>query len=157
MSEVEPTALSGILKRFYGDVRGTQGSDLSPSSLVRIRAGLQRHLSGMRSDGIDITKDPAFSAANKVFKAKCRLYSLKGGPKVQHKEQIAAGDLEKINEYLGDQNTTKDPRPRQLQQAVNNNKFIIAFNMGCRGREIDRQLKKQSFKFLLMFVVAGLM
>ena len=76
MSEVEPTALSGILKRFYGEVRGKQGSDLSPSSLVGIRAGLQRHLSGMRSDGMDITKDPAFSAANKVFKAKCRLYSL---------------------------------------------------------------------------------
>ena len=95
MSEVEPTASSGILKRFYGEVRGTQGSDLSPSSLVGIRAGLQRHLSGMRSDGMDITKDPAFSAANKVFEAKCRLYSLKGGPKVQHTEQIAAGDLEK--------------------------------------------------------------
>lgn len=77
-----------------------------------------------------------------MFKAKCRLYSLKGGPKVQHKEQIAAGDLEKINEYLGGQNITKDPR--QLQQAV---WFIIAFNMGCRGREIYRQLKKQSFKF----------
>ena len=142
MREVEPAALSGILKRFYGEVRGMQGSDLSPSTLVGIRAGLQRHMSDLRSDGMDITKDPAFSPANKVFKAKCRLYSLKGGPKVQHKEQIAARDLEKINEYLGGQTITKDPR--QLQQAV---WFIIAFNMGCRGREIYRQLKKQSFGF----------
>ena len=38
MSEVEPTMLSGILKRFYGEVRGMQGSDLSPSTLVGIRA-----------------------------------------------------------------------------------------------------------------------
>ena len=47
--EAGPATLSGILKRFYGEVRGVQGSDLSPSTLVGIRAGFQRHLSGMRS------------------------------------------------------------------------------------------------------------
>ena len=40
---------SGILKRFYGEVRGVQGSDLSASTLVGIRAGLQRHPLGMKS------------------------------------------------------------------------------------------------------------
>ena len=48
--EFEPTTLSGILKRFCGEVCGMQGSDLSPSSTsVGIRVGLQRRLSGMRS------------------------------------------------------------------------------------------------------------
>ena len=47
--EVGPAALLGILKRFYGEVRGVQVSDLSPSTLVEIRAGFQRHLSGMSS------------------------------------------------------------------------------------------------------------
>ena len=47
--EAGPATLSGILKRFYGEVRGMQGSDLSPSTLVGIQAGFQRHLSGMRS------------------------------------------------------------------------------------------------------------
>ena len=32
--EVQPATLSGILKRFYGEVRWMQGSDLSPSTLV---------------------------------------------------------------------------------------------------------------------------
>ena len=49
VKEAGPATLSGILKRFYGEVRGMQVSDLSPSTLVEIRAGFQRHMSGMSS------------------------------------------------------------------------------------------------------------
>ena len=50
--------------------------------------------------------------------------------------------MTKIKEYLGGENTVMDPR--KLQQAA---WFVIAFNTGCRGREIYRQLRKDSLAF----------
>ena len=52
------------------------------------------------------------------------------------------GDLAKIKEYFGSEDTVLNPR--KLQQAVC---FAIAFNTGCRGREIYRQLKSDCLVF----------
>ena len=109
---------------------------------MALRAGIQRHLTKIRSSPINITKDTQFEKANSTFKAKCKLYAAKGHPKSKRKEEIAPGDLEKIHAYLAAEATSLTPR--RLTQAV---WFILAFNLGCRGREIYRQLKKESFRF----------
>ena len=134
--------LAPILRRFYGEVKSTGGKVLTPSSLVGIRAGIQRVLMQRRDVPLDIIHGEVFAKANNTFTAKCKLYAQKGNPKPKRKEDIAEGDLSKIHGYLGSDATTQEPR--RLQQAV---WFALAFNLGCRGREIYRQLKKDSLLF----------
>lgn len=134
--------LAPLLRRFYGELKTFGGKPLTPSSLVGIRAGIQRGLTLERADPLDILHGQEFAKANSTFTAKCKLYARQGHAKPQRKEDIAEGDLTKIKEYLGSENTALDPR--KLQQAV---WFAIAFNTGCRGREMYRQLRKDCLVF----------
>lgn len=129
--------LAALLHRFYGELKSEKtAKPLSPSTLVGIRSGIQRGLLSLRSDPVHIVNDPIFAKANSLFKAKCRLYAKHGNPSAKHKVAISDGDLKKISEYFSDERTLHEPR--RLQQAV---WFIIAYNLGCRGREIFRQLQ----------------
>lgn len=141
-SSVEPEVLAGHLYRFYAELKGKNNKPLSPSGLIGVRAGIQRGLIALRTTPIDIVKDPVFSKANNMFTAKCKLYNKAGNPKPKRKQDIAPGDLAKLKEYFGDPKTAENPR--RLSQAV---WFILAFNLGCRGRELYRQLKKDAISF----------
>ena len=134
--------LAPVLRRFYGELKANDGGEHAPQSMVAIRAGIQRHLTVLRENPINITKDTQFEKANNTFKAKCKMYASKGNPRQKRKEEIAPGDLEKIHKYLATECTSGSPR--RLSQAV---WFILAFNLGCRGRELYRQLKKESLIF----------
>ena len=71
---MKPEDLAAILYRYYGELRCEKTkAALSPSSMVGIRAGIQRALQQRRSDGIHIVQDPVFAKANNIFKAKCLL------------------------------------------------------------------------------------
>ena len=107
-----------------------------------IRAGLQRGLTLERAVPVDILHGQEFAKANATFVAKCKFYAKQGHAKPQRKDDIALGDLAKIKDYLGGENTVIDPR--KLQQAV---WFVIAFNTGCRGRKLYRQLRKDCLVF----------
>lgn len=142
VSSIQPETLAGHLYRFYAELKCKDKRPLSPSGLVGVRAGMQRGLIALRKDPIDIVKDPVFAKANNMFTAKCKLYNKSGNAKPKRKQDIAPGDLAKLREYLGDPQTFDNPK--RLSQAV---WFILAFNLGCRGRELYRQLKKESITY----------
>ena len=69
-------SLAAVLYRFYGELRCEKtNAALNPSSLVGIRAGMQRALQQRRTDSVHIVQDPVFAKANNMLKAKCRLYA----------------------------------------------------------------------------------
>ena len=136
--------LAPMFRRFYGELKAYDGKTHAPQTLNSIRAGIQRHLTKIRSCPINITKDTQFEKANNTFKSKCKLYAARGNIKQKRREEIAPGDLEKIYMYLSAESTARDPR--RLTQAV---WFVLAFNLGCGGRKIYRQLKKDSIRFFL--------
>ena len=139
---VSANDLAPMLRRFYGELKSGNRKMLTPSSLVCIRSGIQRALVELRESPLNITTDTAFAKANATFNAKCKLYAKLGNPKPKRKEEIAPGDLEKIKMYISDASTMTDPR--RLTRAV---WFLLAFNLGSRGREIYRQLRKDSLMF----------
>ena len=134
--------LAPILRRFYGELKANDSKALAPQTMIGIRAGIQRRLTTIRSCPFNITKDSQFEKTNNTFKAKCKLYAAKGNPRQKRKEEIAPGDLDRIHQFLASEVTATSPR--RLSQAV---WFILAFNLGCRGREIYRQLKKEGIRF----------
>ena len=63
-------------------------------------------------------QDSEFLSANKMFEAKCKLYTKEMNPKPTHKSSIAAGDMLKLRGYfsegLDSNNSWADPE-RLLQ------------------------------------------
>lgn len=67
---------------------------------------------------MNIMQDSEFLSANKMFEAKCKLYTKEMNPKPTHKSSIAAGDMLKLRGYfsegLDSNNSWADPE-RLLQ------------------------------------------
>ena len=142
---VTPVKLSEILRKFYAEVKSEKGQPLTPSTLTGIRAAIHRHLtSAPVSRSVNIMQDSEFLSANKMFEAKCKLYTKDMNPKPTHKSSIAAGDMVKLRQYfsegLGTDNSWAD-NERLLEYVW----FSLCFHFGRRGREGWRELTKQSF------------
>ena len=62
---------------------------------------------------MNILQDSEFISANKMFEAKCKLYTKEINPKPAHKSSIAAGDMLKLRCYfsegLDSNNSWADP------------------------------------------------
>ena len=142
---VTPVELNELLRKFYAEVKSEKGQPLTPSTLTGIRAAIHRQLtSAPISRSMNIMQDSEFLSANKMFEAKCKLYTKEMNPKPTHKSSIAAGDMLKLRGYfsegLDSNNSWADPE-RLLQFVW----FSLCFHFGRRGREGWRELSKQSF------------
>ena len=86
--------LAKILRRFYAEVKKEDGKSLTPSSLVGIRAAVNRYLlAAPYYRNINIVSGPEFTIANKMFNAKCKLYYKSNNPKPKHKPVIEKDDM----------------------------------------------------------------
>ena len=129
-----------LLRKFYAEVKSEKGQPLTPSTLTGIRAAIHRQLtSAPISRSMNIMQDSEILLANKMFEAKCKLYTKEMNPKPTHKSSIAAGDMLKLRGYfsegLDSNNSWADPE--QLLQFV---WFSLCFHFGRRGREGWREL-----------------
>ena len=131
--------LAQNLRRFYGDLVSKCGEEYSKSSLINIRAGLNRHLTSPPwNRQINLMKDRSFQAANQVLCGILRDYRSRGKDVSQHKEAVTAADVDKI--YSS--GTLSDKTPRSLQYKVY---FELSLHCAHRGCEGLRELKKDSF------------
>ena len=136
---VSPEVLSAHLKKFYAEVKKRNGELYTPSALVGIRAALHRTLISppfMRN--VNILDGSDFIAANRVFTAKCKIYTARGNPKPKHKPCIADKDMKKLGEYFASHRQD----PRKLSEYV---WFGLCYYFGRRGREGWRDLTPDSF------------
>ena len=129
------------LRRFYAEARNKSGNEYSKSTLLGFRHGIERHLNAPPLNrGLKITSDPRFKRSNEMLNA--RIVSLKrqGKENVKHKPAIENEDLVRLksspvlalNNPLG---------------LLRNAWFHVILFFCRRGREGQRQLKKDSFKF----------
>ena len=68
---VNPAELNNALRQFYAEIRAINGNRLSPSSLVGIRAAINRHVQGapLYRNEINDVAGIEFLSANKMFEA----------------------------------------------------------------------------------------
>ena len=129
------------LRQFYAEVRNRKGDFYSKSSLLGIRASLNRHLRGPPYyRKMCLVTDQAFNPSNHVFIAMIRKIKRLGKDTTSHIPTISDDDLSKIlSEKSFDLSS-----PLSLQQVT---WFNIHYNFARRGRENDRLLTKDSFIF----------
>ena len=127
------------LRRFYAEVKKENGKALTPSSLVGIRAALNRYLvSAPFYRKLNVVSGPEFVIANKMFDTKCRLYSKTNNPKPRHKPVIEKEDMKKLGEYFKNYHQN----PIILTETV---WFLLCFHFGRRGREGWTEMRKDFF------------
>ena len=120
------------------EVRKTDGEFYKRSSLVSIRAGINRHLKDNYDGQIDIIKDSEFSEANQSFRAALVQLKKVGKGDVKHHASVDENDIKKLyNSGVFNQNN-----PQGLQSKV---WFEIMVYVCRRGRENLRELKKDHF------------
>lgn len=89
--------LSLLLRRFYGEVRRTDGEYYSRSSLCNIRAGIQRHISSPPYNRIiNIIRNEAFQRANNVLDGFLKNQKRQKKDTTASYPPISKGDMEKI-------------------------------------------------------------
>ena len=140
--KLDPSELSTLLRQFYAEVRTKNNAPYSRSSLIGLRAAIQRHLeSPPYNVTFNIITDNVFKPANIVFSGRLKLNKIQGKDTTTHKTPIQRGDMEK----LYSSNVLSNDNPVALQRKV----YVeISLHFARRGREGLRDLKVSSFEIL---------
>jgi len=137
--EDSPEELNAKLRVFYGELRSGKGDHYSKSSLVNIRAGLNRHMTSPPFNrALNIMHDREFQGSNQVFYGTMRALRQAGLDRSEHHAAITEEDMCKM--YTSGVLGTDDPVSLQLKVYVE-----VALHFCRRGREGLRELTKGSF------------
>ena len=129
LKTVSATDLSEILRKFFAEVKTENGQALTPSALTGIRATIHCHLTcAPLSRNINILQDSEFMSANKI-EAKAKLFA-----KPKHKSSIQSGDMQKLNRYFMEGQTT-DGVWKDGEKLVEFIWFSLCFHFARHGRE----------------------
>ena len=131
--------INNLLEEFYPEARTTKGNKYSKSTLIGIRASLNRHLRNpphRRNTVIMTAKE--YSTSNRMLYAVLKDLKNEGLDKTKHYPAIREIDLDKIKEP-GSFNLND---PKELQEKVF---FDLQYNFGRRGRENIRSFTKNTF------------
>lgn len=129
--------LAQTLSVFYPSARTRDGEQYLKSSLMCIRAAIQRHLQGPpHNRNINLVGGSAFSQANSIIKGTIKEMRKEGLDKTTRHSPIHPEDLKQIYTSGALLTTT----PTTLQNKVF---FEISLHFGRRGREGLRELKTE--------------
>ena len=116
------------------------GNDYKNTSLMCIRAALNRHFKSTRS--IDIIANEQFIQCNEMFKGVTKKGKREGRGEIDSRPPIEPEDLQKIHDYF-QQNMRSPPNARKLQEMM---LFNVIYYGGRRGRENLRFMSKGTFE-----------
>ncbi|KAK3085003.1 hypothetical protein FSP39_022764 [Pinctada imbricata] len=135
------TELDDILRRFYAEVRNSQGELYSKSTFIGIRASINRHLRNPpHNKSISIMENKEFHKSNQMFLAVLKKLKQEGHDKTAHHPPISTNDLQ----LLHTTGVLSTDTPRSLQRKV---WFDVTINFARRGRENLRELRYNCFEF----------
>jgi len=139
--EVSNTLLNDYLRLFYASLTTKHGALYSPSSLICIRAAIQRHLTSPDvNKTVNIIHGDEFQRSNGVLRSMIGRYLKSNQERKKEYEAIKEVDMEKIKQYFN--RSTLEV----LQEEVI---FNIMFHFGLRGRENLRALTFSSIEIKL--------
>ena len=144
---MEIPEMNKCLSKFYVSARKKDGSNYKKTSLMSIRAALDRHLrSEPHNKTYSICDAVVFNEANKTLHA--YLGHLVGSGKIAgtvHKNPLTAEAVQQLFEK-GELTSAETSNPRGLLQTV---WFYISLYFGKRGRENQSVLKKSMLQLCI--------
>ena len=138
LEDVSEDELNEYLRWFYHDLRTTDGSYYSPSSLKCIRAAIHRYMTQTLNRNINIIDNDKFASSNRMLTTMSGFWLSDGGEKKKFMA-IEENDLELI--FVSYDRKTEEV----LQNEVI---FSILHFLGPRGREELRRIKRSDVEFV---------
>lgn len=136
---LDVSELALLLRNFYGEVNNKESGTYSKSSIIGIRAGINRHLQNPPYNRtLNVTSDRDFMAANKVLAGRIKLNRERGLDVTKQKSAIAPADIDKM--YQSEVLSNKSPHALQYKVF-----FELALQFGRMGRDGLHSLHKDSF------------
>ena len=135
--------LAETLREFFASVKSQKGEDYNKSSMINLRAGLNRFLRNPANKRIiNLMENDIFQNANQVFKGKLRRAKKEGHDVTSQRCDIDPGDLEKLYKYYFIPSLEEGNTEVLLHKVF----FDIMFFTSRCGKEGLRQLDKDSFE-----------
>ena len=146
IENMEVDELNKCLAKFYVSVRKTDGSYYKKTSLLSIRAALDRHLKAPPNNKkFSICDNNMFSHANKTLNAYLKHLSSTGEiAGTVHKEPLSTEVIQKLYKK-GELAETSTRDPRALMQTA---WLFISLYFGKRGRENQAAMKKSILRLV---------
>ena len=144
IQDMSTAELNKCLRKFYLSARKHDGGFYSKTSLVSIRAAIDRFLRDEpHNKPFSIIGSPEFTEANKALNSFLKTLSKSGDirPTV-HKNPLTREVIESLYE-AGELVEATSQDPSKLQQTA---WFYITLYLGRRGRENQRKFSKNSFR-----------
>ena len=126
----------------YLSFKGSRpGQVLTPSTMTQLRASIQRAIAAPPySREINIVQDSAFTKANNMFTARCKLYFAEGHVPRSQQPIINDDDIAKLGKYF-------EVWPADPTVLLEANWFNLCYFFGRRGRENWAYMTKDTFIF----------
>ena len=138
---MSPGQVDVILRRFYAEARSKSGDDYSKSPLLGFRHSIERYLNvPPLYKGLKLSSDPRFKRSNEMLNAKVVSLKRHGKENVKHKPAIETEDLVRLK-------SSQVLSPSNPLGLLRNVWFHVILFFCRRGREGQRNLKKNSFRF----------
>ena len=138
----EDNILAQTLREFFASVRTKNGKIYSRSSMINLRAGLNRYLrSPPHNRIINLMQNEVFQNATQVFKGKLRKNKQEGHDNSAPRTEISQEDLQKLNHEYFIQGLENGNMEVLLHKVF----FDFMYHTGRRGKKGLRSLTKKSF------------
>jgi len=138
IEEMPVRYLAQYLRFWYSQLKKKDNGLYSPSSLICIRASIQRYLSSSEvGRRVNIVNGEDFKEANNMLKCKIGQHLKANGSSSNSSVSINGEDLKKLGHYFNRSDATR------LQEEVF---FNFLYHFGYRGREWIRDIKVSSIR-----------
>lgn len=138
----EPEELAKKLKQFYAEASSYDGKEYTKSSLIGLRAGINRYLQyPPYNKEFSIISSPAFSMANEVLLGRIKLNLMNGVAQKKQRSVISPNDISKMYST----GTLGNDNPESLQNKVF---FELALHFCVRGKAGWQNVEKTSISFM---------
>ena len=127
------------IARVYVEARTKKGEECSRSALFGFRNSIERLLNN-NGVTVKLSKNQVFQNSNRILDAKLRIKRRAGKENIQHKPVIVPSDLAKIR-------ATPFLSMRTPAGLLRRTWFYVSLYWCWRGREGQRDLRRDSFKF----------
>ena len=138
----EDILLAETLREFFASVKNKKGESYSKSSMINLRAGLNRFLRLPPNNRIiNLMHNEVFQNANQVFKGQLRRHKNEGKDVSKRRTDIAPHDLDKLYDKYFTPGLSNGDTEILMQKVF----FDLMYFTGRRGKEGLRSLTKKSF------------
>ncbi|PAA88983.1 hypothetical protein BOX15_Mlig029737g1 [Macrostomum lignano] len=143
---IDERAVNEYLRFFYFTLRTKQDKLYSPSSLICIRAGIQRYFDVVLGRPLILPGNPVFMTSNRMLGQRAREYASSSGSSVRHYAPMLHADRQLLEDYFNGSSAGGYSMEERLQDGA---LFALFYHFGCTPSQHQQRHNQQAQQKLI--------